>query len=471
MDILEFKHFYLVGIKGVGMAVLAQLLDSAGKEVAGSDVEEDFITQEMLEEIGVAIDVGFEPELPATTDCVIYTAAHQGPNNPQVVAAQQRGLQVFSHAEALGLLFNQKKGIAVCGVGGKTTTSAMLAWIFAKTGREIAYAVGVPEIIGLDQAGKWSKKSQYFIAEADEYVTDPQAAKNGQKITPRFSFLQPHIVIAKKILWDHPDVYRDYNHTLAVFNQFFSQINSNGTLILPVSERQKVAPTISQDIWDYGPDQATFIIEFDEKKSIGGKTVGYLTEPVTHQKHQIELSIPGAYNFDNAVAAIIGAYAAEIPITESVAALASFQSTKRRFEVIGEKNGVKFYDDYAHHPMEVASVIAALKQWFPQQKKVVVFQPHTYSRTKELFADFVAALSQADELILSEIFASARETADPSISVATLAQAIRANNPDLRVHEASDLPDAAKVMKSVLSPGDVCLTLGAGNIYKVHKMI
>ncbi len=453
------------------MAVLAQLLDSAGKEVAGSDVEEDFITQQILEEIGVAIDVGFEPELPATTDCVIYTAAHQGPDNPQVMAAQQQGLPVFSHAEALGLLFNQKKGIAVCGVGGKTTTSAMLAWIFEKTNREIAYAVGVPEIIGLDQAGKWSAKSQYFIAEADEYVTDPNAAKNKQEITPRFSFLKPHIVIAKKILWDHPDVYQDYDHTLTVFNQFFSQIDNNGTLILPISERPKVSHSSSQDIWDYGPAKATFIIEFDEKNTTGGKTIGYLTEPVTQQKHKVELSIPGAYNFDNAVAAILGAYAAEIPIRESVAALASFKSTKRRFEAIGEKNGIKFYDDYAHHPMEVASVIAALKQWFPKQKKVIVFQPHTYSRTKELFADFVAALSQADELILSEIFASARETADPSVSTATLAQAIRANNPNLTVHEASDVSDTAKAMKSVLNSGDICLTLGAGDIYKVHKMI
>lgn len=472
MNILNFSNFYLVGIKGVGMATMAELLSDAGKNVSGCDLAEDHVTKPTLDRIGARIDTGFEQPLPEGTDCVIYTAAHQGNENPMVKLALNGGLTAVSHAEALGSLFNQKKGIAVCGVGGKSSTSAMLAWIFEKTQRDISYAVGVAKINGLEQTGKWSDTSEYFIAEADEYAANPSAVKNGAEIVPRFSYLNPFITVSKQIVWDHPDVYRDFNHTLEVFSKFFSQIDSQGTLILPSEERSKSIKTTAQDIWDYGnSDSAMFLAEYERANSIDGKTIGTLQDPKAQIKHRVELQVPGRFNFDNAVSAIIAAYAAGVPMDESIAALKSFTSTKRRFEKVNTLDGIVYYDDYAHHPLEVKASIEALNDWYPDKRKLVIFQPHTFSRTRELFDEFVASLATAEELVLTDIFASAREAADPNTSSQQLVDAIKALNPDAKIHFAPSVADAAEFCKKSLMSGDICLTLGAGDIYKLHNML
>src|SRR6185369_10906914 len=174
-SLLDHTHFYLVGIKGVAMTAIAQCLLDAGKSVLGSDVPEDFVTQHILDQRGVHIDTSFDTEIPADTDCVIYTAAHQAQQNSQVVAAKTRNLPVMTHAEALGELFNLNKGLAVCGVGGKSTTSAMITWILVKLGYQPNFAIGVGDIPGLDKTGQWRKDAEYFVAEADEYVIDPSA--------------------------------------------------------------------------------------------------------------------------------------------------------------------------------------------------------------------------------------------------------------------------------------------------------
>ncbi len=461
---IDHSSFYLVGIKGVALTALAQCLLDAGKQVRGSDVAEDFVTKDILAKRGIEIDSGFESEIPAATDCVIYTAAHQGQFNPQVQQAQAKGIPIMSHAEALGELFNEKKGIAVCGVGGKSTTSAMIAWILEKTGQQPSFAIGVGNIPGLEKTGQWSAQSEYFVAEADEYVIDPSAPSRGEEITPRFSFLKPYITVCTNLKFDHPDVYRNFEHTKQVYQTFFDQIKDSGWLITNVDDQIAHSP---QGFTFGESEQADFQLVGYESNE--GVTQGAFT--FKGETHTLQLQIPGKFNLMNALAALAAIQAIGIDVNQASESLKSFKSTMRRSEFIGEKNGVKYYDDYAHHPNEVKSVIKAFKEWFPNQKLVVAFQSHTFSRTKALFDDFVDAFVDADEVVMIDIFASAREAFDSSMTSDMLCSAIQGKYPKIKASNVKTIENLTEYLKTNLKSGDVCLTVGAGNIYQVHSLV
>lgn len=468
------SHPYLVGIKGVAQTALAQCLQDQGKQVAGCDVAEDFVTQSLLQAGNFTIQTGFADPIPPETDLVIYTSAHLANKNPSVVQAQQAGIPTLSHAQALAELFNQKSGIAVCGVGGKSTTSALLSWIMAESDLA-SYAVGVGNIIGLNKTGHWSATSQYFIAEADEYVTDPSAPSRGEKITPRFSYLKPAIIICTNLQFDHPDVYKDFDHTKQIFADFFRQLKPNGILIYNAddTELSQLVATIMQERPDltsmsYGFSPAAELVlskpTYHSRKS---------SAPVTFkdQTYTLQSQLPGAYNLANAAAAFLCCLQLKLDTQKVLLRIADFQSTLRRSEYKGSLAGADFFDDYAHHPTEVESVITAFKQWYPHKKLVVAFQPHTYSRTKALLPDFAQALSQADEIILLKIFASAREQDLHDISNQDLQNAILTHSANNPVQLAETLPDLAKTIKNLASPDTVILTLGAGDIYEVYKFL
>jgi UDP-N-acetylmuramate--alanine ligase len=469
MEILKYQNFYLVGIKGVGMASLAQLLLDAGKNVSGSDVDGKFVTAALLEKLQIQIDEGFNQPLPANTDCVIYTAAHQGRFNPQVQQAEQAGLPVYSHAEALGEFFNSQKGIAVCGVGGKTTTSAMITWILHQLKLQPSYSIGIAQIHGLENTGHYNPNSEYFVAEADEYATDPVGVQRGGEVVPRFAFLNPHITVMRGLQFDHPDVYRDFDHTKSVFNKFFQQIDHDGTLIFPASQKYPELVTSASNLIFYGEGEDNDAqIRYDQAAS-RGKTVGHIKYQGVEQV--IEISLPGKYNFDNAAAAVLATTAAGVPIEEAAEAMKSFSSVKRRFERKADKNGLLCFDDYAHHPHEIKAVVQTLNEWYPAERKFIAFQPHTFSRTKELFDEFVDAFAEAQSVLLADIFASARESADSSVSSAQLAEAIARKYPATQAEYLGSLENIADYMKENARPGDVFITLGAGDIYQVHEML
>lgn len=529
----QYSHYYLVGIKGVAMTSLAQILLDAGKTVQGSDTPEEFVTKDILSKLGLSA-MPFESEVPAEVDCVVYTAAHKGQFNPQVVAAQERGIACFSQAEAIAAFFNEKKGVAVCGVGGKSTTSAMITWILEKTDRAPSFSVGVGKIIGLERTGQWRSESEYFVAEADEYVTDPTAPSRDEPITPRFSYMHPFVTVCTNFAFDHPDVYKTLEDTKQAYQTFFDQINPDGALLLndrdrgvvPVSgstqkvyyfgaseKSSEIKSAVGQDL----PILADFGIKADSIQNEPGKTTATLFDrsdvlmtsqkqttsngeilssvsetfqnptpsqdfsalelvhsrnlPTTEQLHQIILQVPGTYNLENAAYAVFTCKLLGVAITESCAALASFQSTKRRFEKIGEKNGILYFDDYAHHPSEVKNVIKAISLWYPQKRVVIAFQSHTFSRTKQLFDQFVEAFQAAKEVVLLDIFASAREAYDPSITSDMLVAAVTAKYPNVEIQNLKTIENLASFLEAELRPGDICLTIGAGDIYKVHELI
>jgi UDP-N-acetylmuramate--alanine ligase len=472
MKLENFQHFYLVGIKGVAMTSLAQILLDAGKSVRGSDTAEDFVTKAVLSSLDIQIDTSFDQELPSKTDCVIYTAAHNGQFNRQVVQAQEKSIPTFSQAAAVAEFFNAKKGIAVCGVGGKSTTSAMITWILEKTGHEPSFSVGVGKIIGMENTGRWIAPSEHFVAEADEYVTDPSAPSRGEPITPRFSFMHPFVTVCTNYKYDHPDVYKTPADTAAAFQAFFNQINPEGTLILNSGDHDVPRQTTAGTIRTVGTDAtADLQILSDATQSQEGKTSTTLVDHQSGQSFTLTLAVPGNYNLENAAFAVMACAVVGVPISEACAALASFQSTQRRFEKIGEKKGVLYFDDYAHHPSEVKQVIAAIASWYPNRRVMIAFQSHTFSRTKQLFDEFVDAFATAKEVVLIDIFASARENFDPSITSDMLVTAIQEKYPAIKIRNVKTVENLAGYLQLELQSGDVCLTIGAGDIYKVHELI
>ncbi len=473
MNILEHQNFYLVGIKGVAMTSLAQCLVDAGKNVRGSDLAEEFVTQKILDSLSLSIDAGFDHPIPEGIECVVFTSAHSAQKNPQVQDALQKNIPTFSQAEAIASLFNQKKGIAVCGVGGKSTTSAMITWILEKSGQNPSFSVGVGNIPGLEKTGKWSDQSEYFVAEADEYVTDPSAPSQGKEITPRFSFMNPFVTVCTNIKFDHPDVYTDFEHTKKTYREFFANIKEGGTLVMNSDDQQIIeemerAQPLNRKIVLFG-DSPSAEIRLTNFTSMEGHSTGQFT--FAEKNYELILHIPGEYNMMNALAAIAVVASLGLSVEESITALKEFRSTQRRAEFVGEKQGVKYYDDYAHHPNEVKKVIQAFRQWFPKQRLVVGFQSHTFSRTKSLFKDFVRSFDDANEVVMIDIFPSAREAFDSTITSDLLCQEIMAANPELHAQNVKTIEKLAEYCQNTLKSGDIFLTIGAGDIYKVHEFI
>lgn len=463
INILEYHNFYLVGIKGVAMTSMAQLLIDAGKNVMGSDVAKNFVTQDILDRLPITIDEGFKNALPTQIDCVIYTSAHQAQNNPQVQAAIKKNIPVFSQAEAAASLFNQQNGIAVCGVGGKSTVSAMISWVLHDLKHDFSFSVGVGNIPGINKTGQWSPTANSFVMEACEYVINPQAKFNA---TPRFSFLKPHLVICTNLRFDHPDVYKDFNQTKKTFNHFFRQLQPGGKLILNYQDlphlEAKEFPVLT-----YGKNpNATLALKNYQPSP--GKTISHFI--FQDKEYELTLHLPGEYNVINALAAILALSQMDINPRDAASSLSKFFSTKRRFEFIGQKNQVQYYDDYAHHPHEVKAAITALNDWYPNQRKVIAFQSHTYSRTKQLFNEFVDAFSQAQEIVMIDIFSSAREEDDPSVSSDKLCAAIEKKY-HIKAQNLHTIANLADFCRTQLEPGNIFFTLGAGDIYQVHDLI
>lgn len=460
MQLLNHQQFFLVGIKGVAMTSIAQCLLDADKKVTGSDVAEAFVTEPLLQRLQIPLhSIHSIPDFTKLgTQAVIYTAAHQGIDNPQVQAALQLGLPIYSQAEALGYLFNQQQGIAVCGVGGKSTVSAMLSFVLEQLAPDkLSFSVGVGEILGMDRTGRWRKDATYFVAEADEYVVDPHALVKGQPITPRFTFLQPFVTICTNLRFDHPDVYPDFATTKATFLKFFQQIKSGGLLIINGDNPDLVK--LSQQI---------------QRDDVRIKTFGKGTQnDYCLQDFDLQLLVPGEFNRLNALAALATLLELGFKPTTVLPTLGQFRSTKRRFELVKKTTESVHFDDYAHHPSEILAVIDTLNQEFSGAKKLIAFQPHTFSRTRQLFDGFVNALAShtdpSDEILLIDIFPSAREADDPDMHCDLLVAAIQAKYPHCHIQNLHTVEALASYVKA--TPHQLFITIGAGDIYLVHDLL
>lgn len=438
------RKVYLVGIKGVAMTALALCLRDRGCQVLGSDVPEDFVTQEVLEKAGFEI-TSFDPVfITKDYDLVVYTGAHQGKNNPQVVQAGKLGIPTLSHAEALGVLTQDKKLISICGTGGKSTTSAMLAWVLDQANLSPSFAVGVGNIPDLGIPGRWVKNSEWFVAEADEYAVDPTS-----DFRPRFVFQKPEIIICTNLNYDHPDIYPNLSSMEETFLRFFNTLPTGGLLVINGDDPslKSLVSRVRQDI---------------RVKVVKRTDVDKLTS-------QVVLQVPGIHNAYNATFTLEVALTLGIKHEQVFGALGQFHGSRRRAEYKGELYNAVWYDDYAHTPKEIKVTLQALAQKYHEKRMVVIFQPHTYSRTKALFDEFALVFGQADLLILMDIFPSAREKLDETVSSLKLAKAIQKKLPQLEVILAKDVADATLKAEKSVKQDDLVVTMGAGDVYKVFK--
>ncbi|OGG30528.1 UDP-N-acetylmuramate--L-alanine ligase [Candidatus Gottesmanbacteria bacterium RIFCSPLOWO2_01_FULL_49_10] len=459
----QSKRIYFVGIKGVAMAALAVWAKELGKVVAGSDVAEEFPTDEELKKTKIDVHEAFdETHLVAfKPDLVIYTGAHGGRDNPQVVYAKEHSITSFPHGQALGLAMAGKRRISVAGSHGKTTTSAMIATILAEAGLDPSWAIGCGSIRGLGAAGH-AGRGDWFIAEADEYVTDP-----GHDPTPRFLWQKPEVLVVTNIDFDHPDAYRDLAAVQQAFVRF--QQNQGGQKLTVINADDPASSVLSHEsnVVTFGHSREA-LYRVRDIRFTPGKTRVMVYKNQT-RLGELKLNVAGVHNALNAVAAV--AVAGEIGISWEVIkrGLERFGGTKRRLEKLGEIRGALIYDDYAHHPKEIDATIAAVRAWYRNNRLVVIFQPHTYSRTKALLSDFSHALAKADIALITDIYASARETQTDGGLVQQLVDGVKDCMPTAVY--APTVKEVSEELQRKLKTGDVVVFMGAGDIYQWGRKI
>lgn len=460
-SIITAKHVHFTGIKGVGMTAAALCVQDLGHSVSGSDVAEAFVTQAVLTNRHVPISLGFAAaNLPPQTELLVYTGAHGGQQNPEVIAAQAKSIRCLSHAQAVGELMTGKIGISVCGVGGKTSTSAMIANILEYSGQKPSFLIGVGKVLNLQVPGRLAA-GRHFIAEADEYAISP-----GKDNTPRFMHQHPQIIVCTNVAHDHPDVYPTLADTQKAFSAFFNNLSPDGLLVLNGNSGLLRQIDVSQHrvVW-YGvtPTSNDWWIE---DSFVGEAKQMVKITSAAGDTYQLTLSVPGKFNATNALAAIIVAKELGIDIKPVLESLQLFRGSMRRFEKVGEYHGALLYDDYAHHPSQIFATLQAARQWLPLYKIVVVFQPHTFSRTKVFLEQFAKSFTYADKVIITDIYASARETEDPTISGYILAESVKQHHPDTTYIPKAEL--ISHLAKSITAQ-DALFTMGAGDIYELHQ--
>ena len=453
---IDFKHpvrVYFVGIGGISMSGLAQILASEGFTVSGSDRAESAATQE-LEACGIKVLIGQKAEnIPDDIDLAVFTAAIH-PDNPEYKAVHEKGIPCLSRAELLGqLMKNYRLPVAVSGTHGKTTTTSMLSEVLLAADVDPTLSIGgfLSDIGSNVRIGN----SGYFVAEACEY-------------TNSFLHMFPGIGIILNIEEDHLDFFKDLSDIRRSFRRFAELIPAEGTLIInaEIDNWEEIAKDLpckvvtfsSEPGADYYPSDITFDKNGHPSFTLHGPaSCGADTE--------ITLCVPGMHNIGNALAAVAAADRLDIPRSASAKGLSLFKGTDRRFQYKGERNGFTIIDDYAHHPTEIEATLRAARAC-PYSRIICVFQPHTYTRTKSFMSGFAKALSLADIVILADIYA-ARETDTLGISSRTLQEEIKKLG-----HDCLYFPTFSEIEEYLLAncrKNDLVITMGAGNVDKIGE--
>jgi UDP-N-acetylmuramate--alanine ligase len=442
---------HLVGIGGIGLSAIARVLYGWGYRVSGSDQQASALTEELAAE-GMGIYTDHRAENVSGAGLLVVSSAVPA-DNPEIVEARRRGLPVVKREQFLGELTAGKTTIAVAGTHGKTTTSAMIAWILTQAGLDPTFIVGgVLQNLGTNaQAGE----GPHFVIEADEYDR-------------AFLGLQPAVAVVTTLEHDHPDCYPTFEEMREAFTAFVERVLPGGLLI--VCGEDKEAWALGQlpggrghRLESYGLDgQWDWQAEGVQLGSSAGFEVWYQGK----RQGKCALQLPGRHNVLNALAALAASIEAGVALDAGAAALTRFRGTARRFEIKGQTAGVTVVDDYAHHPTEIRATLAAARNKYPGRSLWAVFQPHTYSRTVALLDAFAAAFDQADHVLVTGIYA-ARETNVHGVSGMDIVT--RMDHPDVQYTETLD--SAVGVLVGQVQSGDVVITLGAGDGYLIGERV
>jgi len=449
------KHIHFVGVGGAGMSGIAEILHNLGYTVSGSDQADGAVTRR-LAELGIRIHIGHDAAHIAGAEALVTSTAVKG-DNPEVIAARSRRIPVVPRAVMLAELMRLKKGIAIAGTHGKTTTTSLVTSVLAEAGVDPTFVIGGK----LNSAGANSAlgSGEYIVVEADESDAS-------------FLNLLPILSVVTNIDADHMDTYgHDFARLKAAFVDFLHKMPFYGSAVLCADDPgvRSILPMISRPVITYGLDEGVQVRAVDVQALPGGQMrfTCQRRNGVTLPDLQITLNLPGEHNVRNALAAIAIATELELPDAPIVAALAKFGGVGRRFQRWGDhptRDGGQFtlIDDYGHHPVEMAAVIAAARGAFPGQRLVLAFQPHRYTRTRDCFEDFVKVLGSADAVLLTEVYA-AGEAPIVAADGRSLARAIRVAGTvePVFVEEIADMP---RMILSAARDGDVVITMGAGSI-------
>lgn len=453
INLVDYKNIHLIGIGGIGVSAIAEILLSRGYSVSGSDMKESDMTSK-LATMGARIYIGHRSENVESAELLVYTNAISS-DNPELIRAKEKEIPCLTRAEMLGILMDEyENSIAISGTHGKTTTTSMISLIMNDANYDPTILVGgtLSEIGGNCKVGK----SEYFITEACEYMDS-------------FLSLRPKMEIILNIDSDHLDYFKDIDHIASSFDKFAHLVPAAGTIIAYDANPfvKKVTQGLS-NVVTFGLSEGCDFFATDLHFNQDGMPSFNVHngEKIT----PVQLSVPGEHNILNALAAFACATVLGIDAKTIVDTLNNFHGTQRRFDVIGTtKEGIKIIDDYAHHPTEIKATLSACKN-VPHNKLFCLFQPHTYTRTLALFDEFIDAFNGADILCLAEIYA-AREKNIYKISSNQLAEKIKEKYPEKEVHFFETFEEISDFVEKTAEKGDMVITMGAGDIYKVGELL
>ncbi|MBM4276957.1 MAG: UDP-N-acetylmuramate--L-alanine ligase [Deltaproteobacteria bacterium] len=445
----KIRNIHFVGIGGIGMSGIAEVLLNLGYRISGSDMKETEVTRR-LQALGCEIDYGHRRENVKEADVLVVSSAIR-PNNPEIEVAEERLIPIIPRAEMLAELMRMKVGIAIAGTHGKTTTTSLIATVLGAAGLDPTVVIGGR----LNSIGSNAKLGQgeFLVAEADE--------SDGS-----FLKLMPTIAVVTNIDPEHLDYYKGIEEIKEAFLHFLNKIPFFGLAVLCLDHPnvQSFLPKLKKRFTTYGlTTQADFQageIEFD------GISTAFDVICQRKEIGRLRIRMPGLHNVYNALAAVATAFELDIPFQVVQEALKDFGGIQRRFQVKGEKKGVLIVDDYGHHPVEIMATLKAAKTGW-KRRIIAVFQPHRYTRTQALFQDFLAAFYDADVLILTDIYAAGEERME-GVEAKALFEGIR----EYGHKDVTYIPDKKEIVGHLLDvvvPGDMVITLGAGDIYQAAE--
>jgi len=450
------RRVHFVGIGGIGMSGIAELLANLGYTVTGSDAKKSEITDRLSSRFGIVVHQGHAAANIGNADVVVVTSAVK-PANPEVAEAHRRKVPVIPRAEMLAELMRLRFSIAVAGAHGKTTTTSMIALVLERAGLDPTAVIGGR----LSAFGSNARLGggEYLVAEADESDRS-------------FLALSPAMAVITNIDHEHMESYGSFADLQQAFVDFANKVPFYGAVVACADDRH-LAPVLARlkrRVVTYGLENpnADFAATDVRLGSFGGRcSVHRRSAAGRTELGELALPVPGRHNLQNALAAVAVADQLGVDFSKVVSALAEFHGAERRFERYGEHDGVVVIDDYGHHPTEIAAVLEAARTSLGR-RLVVAFQPHRYTRTQQLMADFGPALRDADDIVLTEIYAASEEPL-PGVTAEALADAIARAGKPVRLVKALD--DVVPALLELAKPGDAVITLGAGSIGTVPKRL
>ena len=445
------RHLHLMGIGGVGMCGLAEALSAGGAIVSGCDLAASSRTEHVAK-LGIDVRLGHDASHLDSVDAVVYSAAVSD-TEPELVAARERGLRTVRRAVMLGELMADRRGVAVAGTHGKTTTTAMIGHLLTEVGADPTVLVGGRARFAGSHVRVGS--GDVFICEADEYDRS-------------FLELRPEVAVVTNIEPEHLDCYATADDLGAAFATFCGQTPTDGRVILCRDDAGAwaLADSVDRPVVGYGLSEAADLRAVDVVSDAHGSRFTVLRngEPVG----RAVVALPGRFNILNMLAALAAGLELGAGFDELAEAGARFSGVARRFDVLGERSEITVVDDYAHHPTEIEAVLEAARQAFPGRRLVVVFQPHLFSRTRDFADGFARALLGAETAVVLPIYPAREQPIDGVDARLIVAAAERLGHPAVSV--GPPVGDAPGYVDSLLAPGDVLVTLGAGDVHRVAEV-